>query len=94
MATGAPVSDAHTVALALVYSATGEQSSRVEGYGKDQDADDQKSGRWNGRVILTLGDEYIELEEQYANTRSKWLGEENQSVFRMQQAATDQRRLD
>ena len=67
IAMGAPVSSAHTVALALVYSATAKEPRRVEAYGKDNDMENEKERRWNGRVILTLGDKYTELEEPYAN---------------------------
>ena len=91
---GAPVSSAHTVALALVYSATAKEPRRVESYGKDKDAEDEKERRWNGRVILTLGERYTELEESYANFRSIWLGKENARLFRLQQAATDGRQLE
>ena len=93
MAIGAPVSTAHCVALALVYSATAKAPRRVEDYGKDKAEDGEGERRWNGRVILVLGDQYTEVEEKYADLRSTWLGEENARLFRTQQAATDGRLL-
>ena len=79
------------VALALVYSATAHQERRVENYGKDVDGEGK--GRWNGRVILTLGKEYTELEEGLAALRPTWFGEYNAQFTRMQQAATDFREI-
>jgi len=93
-AIGAPVSSAHEAAVALVYSATAQQVRRVEAYGKDQDSEDEKAGRWNGRVILVLGDKYTEVEETYASLRSAWMGRENARMYRVQQAATDVRKLE
>ena len=92
-AIGAPVSTAHTVALALVYAATAKEPRRVEDYGKDKAEEKEAERPWNGRVILVLGDQYTELEEKYADLRSVWLGEENEKLFRAQQAATDGRLL-
>ena len=92
-AIGAPVSSAHEAAVALVYSATAQQVRRVEAYGKDQDSEDENAGRWNGRVILVLGDKYKEVEETYASLRSAWMGRENARMYRVQQAATDIRKL-
>ncbi|KAK3684171.1 short chain dehydrogenase reductase [Podospora appendiculata] len=64
VALGLPLSDAHTVGLALVYSATATQQRRVEPYGKEEDRSiwREEPERWNGRVIFTLGDTYTELE--------------------------------
>ncbi|KAL9591681.1 MAG: hypothetical protein Q9179_007476 [Wetmoreana sp. 5 TL-2023] len=93
-AIGAPVSDAHTVARALVFAATAKEPRRVEDYGKDKAEDREEERRWNGRVIITLGDQYTEVEEKYADLRSIWLGEENARLFRSQQAATDGRLID
>ena len=93
-AIGAPISTAHTVALALVYSATATEPRRVEDYGKDKPEEKEVERRWNGRVIVVLGDQYTEVEEKYADLRSVWLGEENAKLFRSQQAATDGRLLD
>lgn len=93
-AIGIPISTAHTVALALVHSATAKEPRRVEDYGKDKADDRERERRWNGRVIVTLGEQYTEVEEEYAKLRGSWLGETNTKLFRSQQAATDQRQLD
>lgn len=87
MAAGAPVSSAHFVGMALVYSATASQEERVDDYGKDVPG--TGAGKWNGRTILTLGDEYTELEEGMARSKGRWFGEKNVHLTRMQQAATD-----
>lgn len=87
MAAGLPVSTAHFVGLAIAYSATATQTSHVEPYGKDRDIGG--AGKWNGRVILTLGDTYTEIEEPIARLRPQWFGEENTILTRKQQAATD-----
>lgn len=87
MAAGLPVSTAHFVGLAVVYSAVAQQTHAVEPYGKD--SDESSVGRWNGRVILTLGDTYTELEEPIAKLRPQWFGEQNTLLTRKQQAATD-----
>lgn len=89
IAAGLPVSSAHFVGLALVHSATAMESTRVEAYGKDKDAGSDECAPWNGRVILTLGDTYTELEEGIAGTRRQWFGSWNTEVTRAQQAATD-----
>ena len=91
MAAGLPVSSAHFVGLAIVYSATAEQKRSVEPYGKDSNED--TPGRWNGRTILTLGDAYTELEEPIARLRPQWFGDENTRLTRLQQSATDFREL-
>ena len=67
---------------------------RVEAYSKDQDSKNEKAGRWNGRVILVLGDKYTEVEETYTSLRSAWMGRENARMYRVQQAATDVRKLE
>ncbi|PVH97980.1 short chain dehydrogenase reductase, partial [Periconia macrospinosa] len=89
VAQGLPVSSADFVGLALVYSATATESRRVELYGKDKDESLQQPGRWNGRVILTLGNRYTELEENTSDLRASWFGKENMRLTRAQQAATD-----
>ncbi|KAI1205727.1 short chain dehydrogenase reductase [Annulohypoxylon truncatum] len=89
LAQGLPVSDAHFVGRALVYSAVAQQQRRVQMYGKDDDNNMWKSERWNGRVILTLGNSYTELEEPTADLRPFWFGRENVRKTREQQAATD-----
>lgn len=94
MAQGLPVSDARFVGLALVYSAVAMQDRRVQAYGKDKDEDLSKPERWNGRVILTLGNSYTELEEPTADLRTFWMGRENVRMTRRQQAATDFRQAE
>lgn len=97
MAMGLPVSDARFVGLALVYSAVATQDRTVQAYGKDKDRDHEvvhETGgsarqRWNGRVILTLGDTYTEVEEITADLRPFWFGRDNARLTRLQQAATD-----
>ncbi|KAK4108596.1 NAD(P)-binding protein [Canariomyces notabilis] len=89
MAMGLPVSNADFVGRALVYSATARQAKRVEVYGKEKEADAFVEERWNGRVILTLGDSYTELEEPISELRPFWFGRENLRLTRLQQAATD-----
>lgn len=89
IAAGLPVSSAHFVGVALVWSALGTETRRVEVYGKEDDAQMYKSGRWNGRVILTLGDTYTELEEPVADLRAQWFGKRNMELTRLQQSATD-----
>ncbi|RYP61516.1 hypothetical protein DL770_009770 [Monosporascus sp. CRB-9-2] len=86
---GLPVSDADFVGLALVYSATAQQDRMVEPYGKETEQGIWRSGRWNGRVILTLGKEYTEMEEPLADLRPFWFGRDNLRLTRQQQAATD-----
>ena len=92
IAAGLPVSSAHFVGLALVYSATAQETRQVEAYGRDKDSEMGRKARWNGRVILTLGDRYTEIEGPVASLRGQWFGEENTRMTRMQQAATDFRK--
>lgn len=89
IAAGLPVSSAHFVGLALAYSATANEARRVEAYGKEKEDENERAGRWNGRVILTLGDHYTELEEPISRLRPEWFGKYNLEMTRMQQAATD-----
>lgn len=89
IADGLPVSSAEFVGRALVFSATATQRGQVEIYGKDGLECREKEGRWNGRVILTLGDRYTELEERYAEVRPMWFGERNTLLTKEQQALTD-----
>ncbi|KAF9634861.1 Short-chain dehydrogenase/reductase SDR [Lasiodiplodia theobromae] len=91
VAAGAPVSDAHHVGLAVAYSATATQPRAVEAYGRDNAAELEKPGRWNGRVILTLGDRWTEVEEEVARLRPTWLGAWNDEMTRFQQKLTDMR---
>jgi hypothetical protein len=71
-----------------VYSATARQASRVEDYGRDEPLKDQTE-RWNGRVILTLGDTYTEVEEPLIATRKQWVGENFEKLTIQQQKTTD-----
>ncbi|KAJ4349459.1 uncharacterized protein N0V89_008074 [Didymosphaeria variabile] len=91
MEAGAPVSNAHHAGLAIAYSATAKQARQVEGYGKDTDEMISSKGPWNGRVILTLGDTYTELEEPIASLRTKWLGPYATEMTAFQQTLTDTR---
>lgn len=89
VALGLPVSNADFVGLALVYSATAHQERRVEVYGKETENDLWIEERWNGRVIVTLGDTYTEVEGPISDLRPYWLGQENLQMTRLQQASTD-----
>ncbi|KAI8953273.1 short chain dehydrogenase reductase [Xylaria longipes] len=89
LAMGLPVSTSEFVGRALVYSATATQERLVEVYGKQEETQLWTGGRWNGRVILTLGDTYTELEEAISDLRPFWFGRENLRLTRIQQAATD-----
>ncbi|KAJ0165188.1 Short-chain dehydrogenase reductase 3c [Colletotrichum tanaceti] len=88
---GAPVSSAFHVGLAVVFSATATQDRQVEAYGRDDPAEVQSSGRWNGRVIVTLGDRWTEVEEPTASLRSRWFGEWPTEMTAFQQKLTDNR---
>jgi hypothetical protein len=89
IAQGLPVSSADFVGLALVYSGTATQDRRVQAYGKEKDEENEFKGRWNGRVILTLGDQYTEIEEPLSRSREIWWGKSNLELTRAQQAVTD-----
>ena len=91
MAAGAPVSSATHVGLALAYSATAMQKNEVEVYGRDTPEMFKAPGRWNGRTILTLGDQWTELEEPLASLRKQWFGEYNTEKTAFQQYLTDMR---
>jgi NAD(P)-dependent dehydrogenase (short-subunit alcohol dehydrogenase family) len=92
MAMGLPVSTAAHVGRALVYAATAQQPRRVAVYGRDGAGSQYTTGeRWNGRIILTLGETYTELEEPLSDLRPWWLGRENERLTGLQQAATDSR---
>ncbi|PVI03627.1 hypothetical protein DM02DRAFT_696939, partial [Periconia macrospinosa] len=90
---GLPISSARHVGAALVFSTIAEESRRVELYAEEPIENLQKSRSWNGRVILTLGDTYTELEEKLGDMRPQWFGEKNAVLTRKQQAATDYREL-
>ncbi len=86
---GVRISSAEFVGLALVYSAVARQTRRVELYGKETEKDIFEDGRWNGRVILTLGDTYTEVEEAFSESRGLWVGSEVLRSIRHQQAVLD-----
>lgn len=87
-----PVSEPEHVGLAAVYAATARQDRRVEEYGKDTEAADLGGGRWNGRIIHTMGDTFTEVEGPLIETRSQWWGEKNTELSMIQQRVTDSRR--
>ncbi|ORY66217.1 short chain dehydrogenase reductase [Pseudomassariella vexata] len=89
IASGLPVSTAHFVGLAVVYSAVATESQKVQAYGNDTDEWKKAPGRWNGRTILTHGELYTELEGPLADSRAVWFGEGNVRETRRQQVATD-----
>ncbi|KAH7028654.1 putative short chain dehydrogenase/ reductase [Macrophomina phaseolina] len=91
VAAGGPVSTAHHVGLAVAYSATARQVRQVERYGRESETQAREAGRWNGRVILTLGNRWTELEESVAELRPQWMGEWNAEMTAFQQALTDSR---
>jgi len=91
MAAGAPVSTASFVGLAIAYSAVAQQEHPVEAYGCDTPEMMKTPGRWNGRTILTLGDQYTEVEEPIASLRIQWFGEYNTKMTAFQQKLTDGR---
>ena len=76
---------------ALVYSAVASQQERVDDYGKDVAG--SGAGKWNGRTILTLGEDYTDLEEGISKTKEQWFGVKNVDLTRMQQTATDFRNI-
>lgn len=90
---GVMVSDAGDVAKALLYSATAQETRRVETYGKEDPSELNKPGRWNGRVILQLGDKYLEVEELLCDRRDagSFIGLEYLQLVKASQALTDWR---
>lgn len=78
-----PVSTAEFVGLALVFSAT-RPAVRTDFVGRETASSRIK--RWTGNVILTLGDQYTELEGPFAEWRCAWLGRENDRLIKAQQA--------
>ena len=94
IAASLPVSTAEFVGLALVYSATAQESHRTDTYGKEKESDNKRVSRWNGKVIMTLGNQYTEIEGPLAELRPLWLGEENDKLIKAQQAETDFRAKD
>ena len=91
IAGGAPVSTSEHVALAIIYSLTAQQDHQVEGYGRDSAATVNARGEWNGRVILTLGKMWTEVEEPIARLRNEWMGTYNADQTAFQQRLTDSR---
>lgn len=91
--TGVVVCDAGDVAKALVFSATAQETRRVEVYGKEDQSELAKPGRWNGRVILQLGDKFLEVEERLSDLRESgsWIGPEHLTSVKKSQALTDWR---
>ncbi|KAE8378308.1 short chain dehydrogenase reductase [Aspergillus bertholletiae] len=90
-AAGAPISSSYHTGLAVVYSAVAQQARSVELYGRDDPAKIALPGRWNGRVIVTLGDRWTEVEEPIASLRQEWFGEYNTEQTALQQKLTDLR---
>lgn len=84
-----PLSTPETVALALAFSATARQNRRVDAYGVETEESLAVTGRWCGRVIQVLGDEFREIEEPLADSRKSWFGERFTRLTRNQQAACD-----
>ncbi|PIG85952.1 hypothetical protein AARAC_004475, partial [Aspergillus arachidicola] len=68
-AAGAPISGSFHAGLAVSFAAVARQARSVELYGRDDPAKIASPGRWNGRVILTLGDRWTEVEEPIAALR-------------------------
>lgn len=75
------------VGLAVAYSAVAKQQRLVEAYGKDDGI--HHAGKWNGRTILTLGEDYTEMEEPIADLRPTWYGWKNNSLTCQQQTTAD-----
>ncbi|KAK0636058.1 short chain dehydrogenase reductase [Bombardia bombarda] len=90
-AAGVPLTTAHQVGLAIVYSAVAMQPVPVEAYGSETVSLSAAPTRWNGRTILVMGDQYTEIERPLASLRPQWLGVRNTELTRRQQAATDSR---
>lgn len=73
-----------------MYSATAKQSRRVEEYGQPKnDAEKNYESRWNGRVIVTSGERYMEVEESLAEARPMWLREESDTISRIDTVAAN-----
>ena len=71
-----------------MYSAIAMQSRRVEEYGQGKsEAEDRDESRWNGRVIVTSGERYMEVEESLAQSRPLWLREESDTLSRIELVA-------
>lgn len=90
---GIVICSADDVAKALVFSATAQETRRVEIYGKEDQSELAKPGRWNGRVILQLGESFLEIEEGLCDLRDSgsWIGPEYLKSIKQSQALTDWR---
>ena len=86
---GIGINSAESIGLALVYSAVAREKRRVEVHGRESPEKLNTPGRWNGRIILALGDKFREVEEVLADTREIWFGKQFCKWTMMQQAATD-----
>lgn len=91
---GITIASADSIGLALVYSAVAHEERKVEVHGRESGSKLHTPGRWNGRVILALGDMYREVEEVLADAREIWFGKQFCKWTTMQQAATDFRGSD
>lgn len=91
---GIGINTSESAGLALVYSAVACEKRRVEVHGREPAEKLNTPGRWNGRMILALGDKYREIEEVLADTREIWFGKQFCKWTMMQQAATDFRGSD
>lgn len=91
---GIGINSSESVGLALVYSAVAQEKRRVEVHGREPAGRLNTPGRWNGRVILALGDRFREIEEVLTDTREIWFGKQFCKWTTMQQAATDFRGSD
>ena len=67
------------------------ESNRTDLYGRDKESDGPRVRRWNGKVIMTLGNSCTELEGTLADLRTVWLGKDNDRLIKAQQAVTDSR---
>ncbi|EOD47370.1 putative benzoate 4-monooxygenase cytochrome p450 protein [Neofusicoccum parvum UCRNP2] len=77
--------------LAKPIMAAGAPPRQVESYGRDPEGIVNSRGRWNGRCILTLGDQWTEMEEPISSLRKQWFGEYNTEMTAFQQKLTDTR---
>lgn len=91
---GIGINTSESAGLALVYSAVAQENRRVEVHGRESAEKLNTPGRWNGRMILALGDKFREIEELLADTREIWFGKQFSKWTIMQQAATDFRGSD
>lgn len=78
-----PVSSAYFVALAVVCSAIAQQRERIKDYRRDE-AGIGGEGKWSRRAIVTLREDYTEVEEGIARLKRVWCGEKNKRLTRIQ----------